>query len=251
MVKVMSLFKGVLSLNPISVLDPGHIRGVLNADKVKKALNKLGVKDEQKESFVLGIIGKDRFPPQLASDDELGNKVLEKLKGSAPVNEKEAKQALQLLQSGESFKDVAFTVSTLLAFIVNPKRFAHPRPDLDTWLKGFPPAIGGDIRALIGNVITQIKDGNRPGDPQILNETLRQIYQNREIGNAIDTANVLFHPDNQSLRLALVIYARLNGVDLEDRDIDEVRETVLNRSSPDLGRLLAYAFDNKTRLLGR
>ena len=53
----------------------------------------------------------------------------------------------------------------------------------------------------------------------------------------------LYAKDNRSVRLATIIYARSNGVDLTDQDIDTALNTVLNPDNPDLGPALVRAFE--------
>lgn len=93
--------------------------------------------------------------------------------------------------------------------------------------------------------IKQVQSGQPIQGPEILNNTLVGIYALPEVGYVIDTANALLDEENESLRLALLIYARLNGINLEQQDIDKVRETVINRENPDLGTLLLYLGDRK------
>lgn len=53
----------------------------------------------------------------------------------------------------------------------------------------------------------------------------------------------LIRPENRYVRLALVVYARGNGIPLEDSDVDVLRNNVFNTNHPDLGPVLVAAVD--------
>lgn len=53
----------------------------------------------------------------------------------------------------------------------------------------------------------------------------------------------LLDPQNRSIRLALLLYARSNGFDLKEEDLDVVYESLLARDRPDLGPVLAAALE--------
>lgn len=250
--------KKLLPQDPAVALDQVMSSNALNSPQIRTALQKIGVSNDNTADFIHGIFGGRQFPSQLAGNNNLQDKIIAKLQGakeSTPVTKEQAKEALQLIQSGELFRDVAFTISALFSFIAKPEQFSHPATQVLSWLMDLAPAIVADIgpehlKALVSDWVADVRAGQQPTDPQILNNTLKQVYSLQAVGNAIDTANVLFSKDNESLRLALVIYLRLRGVNVSENDIDEVRATVLNRSEPELGGLLKYIFSNQRRLLG-
>lgn len=104
----------------------------------------------------------------------------------------------------------------------------------------------------ISNQIKLAKEGEPLENPAILNNTLKTIYSAPEVGNTINVISALLAPENESLRIALLVYARLNNINLEQQDIDTVRDTILNRNEPNLGSLLLYVLtpENTIRLTG-
>ena len=62
------------------------------------------------------------------------------------------------------------------------------------------------------------------------------IYESptgKELG---ETAKILL--ENESVRLAIIAYARANGINLNESDLDTFRETALNTKDPDLEPLV-------------
>lgn len=228
-----------------------HQENIFHSEKIASILERLGIHQNDKISFLNGLIGAggNLFPVSLIGNDHyIGRSILDRLQGShgSPITDEQKNQILQLIQSGELFRDVGYTLSTIFKFVGNQGNFELlPIEDL---IQNLPLATLADIRTLLAEIKNVSEGGTNP-NPQLLNETLRSIYETPQISNAVETANLLFDNNHPSLRLALIIYARLHNVNLEEADIDEVRRTILNRDAPDLGGLLVYAKNNKERLL--
>lgn len=234
-----------------TIVNHEHIVNLYRLDKITNILERLGIQENDKTSFISGLIGgsEHSFPASLIGNDHfIRRSILDRLQGShgLPVTDEQKAQVLQLIQSGELFRDVGYTLSTVINFAGNPSNF-DLRP-IEEFVQNLPQATLADIQTLFTE-FKYISEGRAISNPQLLNQTLHSIYQMPQIGNVVETANLLFDNNHPTLRLALIIYARLNKVNIEEADIDEVRKTLLNIDSPDLGGLLVYAKDNKERLL--
>ena len=161
-----------------------------------------------------------------------------------PVSGDEARQIADLLASGEFYGDIAAAsaemlrvVPTLPITLTKDARTVHrffqlPRAlarDLD---QGFFEALGtaGDLL-----------DGSLDRDPHLLRHTMRVLYDIASVETTFEMIRSLIDPDNETIRLAIVLYARANGIELEPGDLDLLRQTVLNPQDPDLGPALVAA----------
>jgi hypothetical protein len=259
------LADSVQNESPLRILTASGIKPLVNKQRIREALKQtregnlreLNLNDDEAEAFFRGMFEDDNFPNGLAGDQGPLGKVFKEAGDKSPVTGDQAKQGLGLIKSGELFRDVAFTVTTLFGFVADPARFSEPGARFRQFGEGLVKLSTGvrsdlDPRLAFGRISKQmesIKSGQKPDDPELLRDTLKSIYGLPEIGDAIGAANALLQPDNESLRLALLVYARLNGINLTEEDIDKVRETILDRNNPDLGRLFRYAFDNKERFI--
>lgn len=109
----------------------------------------------------------------------------------------------------------------------------------------------GEFTKDLDGLIESIKSGKPPKAPEVLNNTLKTLFQIAIIGDAVNTANDLFNPENEGLRIALLVYARLHNINLEQADIDVMRNTILNTDNPQLGVFLLYVAENARRLMGK
>ena len=106
-----------------------------------------------------------------------------------------------------------------------------------------------DSPQLISSLTKDIlQDGRINTQPPILNNTIRVIYAQATIFQIAKTLNALL--GNDTLRLAIIIYARSQGVNISQKDLDLVREA-LDPNDPDLGSLLAPAYSRLARDFGK
>jgi len=172
----------------------------------------------------------------------------------------EAKQAYELIESDEVFRDIFYSLNVIFSLITKPDRFSDldgSFKDSPDTLMNLPGSILSDLDPMsafdkISTQIEQVRKGMPPEDPAILDNTLKGIYSNSEVGYRIDIISDLLAPENESLLLALLVYARLNGINLEQKDIDKVRDTILDRENTKLGSLFLYLLlpENSIRLAG-
>lgn len=228
--------------------------------------------DRNKHLVPLGIFGKDSasslfsrwqdekaVPPEMMNDatfrESLQKIARDTFDEKSPLRSDDAESVKELIETGELFNDLAYTVTTLFNLAPRLENSKNPLGTIVNSLTDFPKAVAADIgpeqlSSRFVNQLQRLKQGDPLDEPQILDHTLKQLYAISPIAPVIETSNALLAEDNQTLRIALLVYARLNGINLEERDIDKVRETVLNTEQPSLGGLLKYALENAARLKG-
>lgn len=228
--------------------------------------------DRHKLLVPLGIFGKDRasslfsrwrdertIPPEMMNEttfrESLQKIARDTFDEKSPIRSDEAESVKELIETGELFNDLAYTVTTLFNLVPKPENSKNPLGTIVNSLTDFPKAVAADIdpeqlSSRFVNQLQRLKQGDPLDEPQILDHTLKQLYAISPIAPVIGTSNALLAEENQTLRIALLVYARLNGVNLEEQDIDKVRETILNTDQPRLGGLLKYALENAARLKG-
>lgn len=187
----------------------------------------------------------------------LENVAITKLSQQSPLRPDEAEVVIKLVRSGELFKDLLFTLIRIIKLVINEFNNIENIPQIIPELINIPVAVVTDLLNAqefvnnLGRYIYKIKNGDFPKNWSLLNNTLKAIFQIVIIAKVIDTANNLFNKDNKSLRISLLIYARLHKINLEDKDIDVIRNDLLNKENPQLGALILYVLDNANRLSGQ
>jgi hypothetical protein len=159
-----------------------------------------------------------------------------------------------LLANGEFFRDIGSTTAVTL-----------------TTVRGLPLAVAEDIRwsprairllfALIRDlrgtpasawkVFTELRGGQLEDPPAVLTHTLRVLYATASIAAISEMIRTLLAKDNQTFRLAVVVYARSAGIPIEDADLDVLLESAFNTNEPDLGPTLDRAIQRLEVNLGR
>ncbi len=160
------------------------------------------------------------------------------------ISDEEARQIATLLLSGEFYGDVADAsavivraVPTLPIALTRDVRAVHR-------LVRLPQALARDLdQGFFEAVLTagNLIDGDLDREPHLLRHTLRVLYDVATVESTFEMIRALIDPSNESVRLAIVLYARANGVDLEPGDLDLLRRSVLNPQDPDLGPALVLA----------
>lgn len=216
----------------------------VNASDIESALRALLV-NRQPLSGVIGNLTDDQRRQLLGVVVRVAANEL----GVPFARDEEAFAAVRLLVTGEFFRDtidsveaVLLTVPELLVAIPGdvvrlPWTVVRLGRAVVNDIPGVPRTIFSVARTLVDRIIPGREDDDRP-DPQLLTNTLRVFYQNGTFRSVAELFNELLAPDNESLRLALVIYARANGIRIRSEDIDLVRTHLLNPNNPNLGPLL-------------
>lgn len=245
-------------------VDEAQLSEVIEWAKTKGYLAKLDIGEENAEQLFRSMLVNHNLPEELRNNDKLRNELIQVAKDkageSSPLTPDEARDTAELIKSGEIFADIFYTFNTLFSLVVKPERFTN----LDDSIKDhigaaihLPGSLIADLKpssvtARVSSQIKRVKNGQQPEDPAILNNTLKSVFSAPEVGNSVEVINALLAPENESIRIAVLIYARLNGINLDQQDIDEVRNTVLDKDNPKLGALLHYLLtpENAARLAG-
>ena len=244
--------------------DENRISDVIAWAKNEGYLEDMDISEENAEVILQSIIVEHDLPEELRNNEQLRKELkqvaIEKAGDSSPLPPDEARRAFELIVSGEIVEDLFYSLKVIYSLIIKPDRFSNLDDSFEAYLDSLIQLPGSLIADLnprsafdrISNQIGLVKAGDPPDDPEILDRTLQTIFSAPEIGNTIDVISALLAPENESLRIALLVYARLNGVNLEQQDIDKVRDTILVSDDPNLGSLLGYVLipDNSKRLAG-
>ncbi len=142
----------------------------------------------------------------------------------------EITKAVQLIKTGQFYKDFIRAASTSV------KLFPQLRNSINKEL--ISPNIAICPISSISTGTTEIikHPSSIIQDPQLLESMLSCVYKNKPIEAVAQTASTLLQ--NDSIKLAIIVYARANGINLNEGDLDALRNTVLNTESPDLDALV-------------
>ena len=214
-----------------------RISEVIDWTKTKSYLARLSISEDNAEVVFRSMLVEHNLPEELRKNEplrgELKRVVIEEAGKNAPLRPDEANLVKELLASGEIFRDIFYS-SKVIFSLAKPDRFFRLDDSFKNHLKTIiklPNSIISDLNPnnafdMISTQIAQLKAGETPNDPDILNNTLKTIYSTPEIGNIIDVISALLAPKNETLRITLTVYARLNGINLGQQDIDKARDTM-------------------------
>lgn len=160
-----------------------------------------------------------------------------------PVTPDEAAKVLDLLRSGEFFSDAAGTTSAVVRLTQQlPGALVRDIPRTPGRLDELGEALvrdGADALGHIGQLAADLLDGHldRPRSP--LTNTLRWLYGNAAARAVAETVRRIIARDNETARLAILIYARAHGIPLTAEGLDALHDGPLDPQDPDLGPALA------------
>lgn len=161
-----------------------------------------------------------------------------------PISEEEARRIAALLLSGEFYGDVADASAVILRAVPTlPIALTKDVGRVQRWVR-LPQALARDLDEGFLQALTtagDLMDGTLDREPHLLRHTLRVLYDFASVETTFETIRSLIDPANESVRLAIVLYARANGIALAPGDLDVLRRTVLNPQDPDLGPALVLA----------
>ena len=159
-----------------------------------------------------------------------------------------------LLSTGEFFRDIssstAATLSTVRGLPLALAEDIHWSPRAIRLLF----ALRRDLRGTPASawmVFAQLRDGELDDPPAVLSNTLKVLYETASIAAISEMIRTLLAKDNESFRLAIVLYARSAGIPIEEADLDRLRESVFDTDEPDLGPALVRAVERLEENLGR
>ena len=179
------------------------------------------------------------------SDSKAIRSALKKIPLPAKLQPEEAQQVIDLLLTGQFRGDVADATAAVLHLIpdlpVAVVRDVRSLPRLPIRLV---IAIKRDLVTVPKRVRTVTKDlldnGKLDRQPVILNNTVKVIFQQAAPFQIAQTVHTLL--GNETVRLAIIIYARSEGIRISQKELDVVQDA-LDPNDPDLGALVVPAFD--------
>ena len=188
-----------------------------------------------------------RKPPAEAGSQDVLIRALQVGGGIArpglPVTPEEAAQVLELLRSGEFFSDAAGTTSAVVQLTQQlPRALVRDIPRTPSRLHELGEALvrdGVDAFGHISELAADLLDGQLDRPPSPLANTLRWLYGNAAPTAVAETVRRIIARDNETARLAILIYARAHGIPLTPEGLDALHDGPLNPQDPDLGPALA------------
>ncbi|MCX7067878.1 MAG: hypothetical protein NTW85_09330 [Methylococcales bacterium] len=246
-------FPTVNEANLIKVIDWADKQGYLQ---------KLGIGKKTATMLAHSMVADDKKLPQVLLENPeirhaLEKTVVKKAGEKSPLTPDETKAVIELIRTGELFQDLVFTFTRVYKLSLNELGDVRKLPSAITDIVKLPAVVVSDLIHVgefvqnLDGFIKSINSGKSPKNSGIFNNTLKTLFHIAILGDAVNTANDLFSEENQSLRIALLVYARLHNVNLEEADIDEVRNSLLNTDNPQLGDFLLYTAKNAPRLMGK
>jgi hypothetical protein len=206
-----------------------------------------GLDEAAVEHVLRAVFVERRRPDELLQDPQVRAVVLAvAMKALAAetgvdLGDEEQQRVIEIIETGQFFGDAA-SATAVLAHVV-PRLPLALAGDLRAAPTGVPRlalALGRDLVTtplLVPAVIDDLlDDGSFDRQPAILTETMRTLYDFGSVATTAETLRALLA--NESVRFAILVYARLNGVPLEPADLDAVRAS-LDPANPDLGPLVA------------
>jgi hypothetical protein len=160
-----------------------------------------------------------------------------------PVTAEEAAQIVELLRSGEFFSDAAGTTSAVVELTRQlPPALVRDIPRTPSRLDELGEALvrdGADAFGHISELAADLLDGQLDRPPSPLTNTLRWLYGNAAAATVAETVRRIISRDNETARLAILIYARAHGIPLTPEGLDALHDGPLDSQDPDLGPALA------------
>ncbi len=170
-----------------------------------------------------------------------------------PITAAEAREVVTLLTTGELFEDLGTGLAA--AVRLGPQAPAALVKDVLA-LPELPPHLVAAIRRDLHDdptrspreVLVGLRDGRLEG--KVLSNTLPVLLGLAAPEAVVNTVRTLIAPENRTLRLAVVVYARLHGVDIDDEDLDTVYRAI-DPTNPDLSPLFAQGLTRVRDKYGR
>ena len=216
-------------------------------DLLDQVAGQVGGADGERLRHALQQLFVARKPPGEAGHQDVLIRALQVGGGIArpglPVTPEEAAKVLELLRSGEFFSDAAGTTSAVVQLTRElPGALVRDIPRTPSRLDELGEALvrdGADAFGHVSQLAADLLDGHldRPSSP--LTNTLRWLYGNAAATAVAETVRQIIARDNETARLAILIYARAHGIPLTPEGLDALHDGPLNPQNPDLGPALA------------
>jgi hypothetical protein len=159
----------------------------------------------------------------------------------APVTPTEAREVVELLSTGELFADLGEGLAAALRLGRQaPSALVEDALALPELPAELVAAIRRDMRddpsASPRDVLAGLGAGRL--DRRLFTNTLRVLLGAAAPAALAETVRTLIAPENRTFRLAIIVYARLHGVDIDVEDLDAVHRAI-DPAAPDLSPLFA------------
>lgn len=200
-------------------------------------------------TLLTAILAEPRQPGRITGEDQtLLTQILPLVANAGagqlgiPIEVEDARAALNLLLSGEFFRDaVDFSTVVLRTVPRLPLVAVGGIPRLPATLFGLLRGIVSDTLRFPDDMRTFI-DGMVSGanDPDVpfLRNTLVRLYDVGTVREVAGLLRALIAPENETARLALVLYAQANGIPITQQHLDVLRDSILNAEDPQLAPIL-------------
>jgi hypothetical protein len=209
-----------------------------SADEIERALSAVFVHGASPKSALADP--KLRAAVMSAALDELAKQT------GVTLTPEQAQNALALLSTGRFFADLASALAAVVFAVRQlPIHVAHDVTRAPHHVVPLMVALGRDLAptpfAVPPVLEDLLDDGKLDHPPAVLPHTLACLLGFATLGSTSRMVSDLIGPNNQSVRLAIVAYARAHRIPLEEADLDLLRTTVFDAQTPDLGPALATA----------
>ena len=205
------------------------------------------------------VLRGERSPAEVVRDPELRRRLLERGVAEAleaagvPATPEEIRRIALLLETGELFADVGAATAAILVVLPRmPLAIARDALRSPTQVPRVVVALAadlGDAATDLPAVLADVADGRLDDPPPLLTRTLRVLFELASLEAAATTLRAWLAPENETVRLAILLYARANGLPLEPSDLDALH-AALDPEQPDLGPLWIAAWEHLAVRLG-
>lgn len=159
-----------------------------------------------------------------------------------PVTPAEAARVVELLRSGEFWSDAAGATGAVLRLTRElPRALLRDVPRTPERLGELAEALvrdGAEGPGHMGRIAEDLLDGRLDRPPSPFTNTLRWLYHAAAPSAVAETVRRIIAPDNETARLAVLLYARAHGIPLTPEGLDALRDGPLDSRDPDLGPAL-------------
>ena len=140
-------------------------------------------------------------------------------------------EALTLFLTGKAEKDIKSSVNGVLNTFMG-------LITADNLLRAFKNV--ADYQYAPRWLLAAIRDISNPDSKQLFTNLLTKFNNDPLGSSASDIINILIQKDNRTMRLAIIAYARMNGIKIKDENLDQVGEA-LRKENPTLSPAMVGA----------
>jgi hypothetical protein len=163
---------------------------------------------------------------------------------SLPLNAEQRAEALELLTSGKAEIDIKDSLANIAEVLYGLKSGGAQK--IVTTLSSTDHA-EALFTAMKKDIQLRMETGL--GRKHIMVNTA-EVVNSGAIGSIVsDTVNIFIKKDNRTMRLAIIAYARMNGINITEQNLNDLG-TALSQDSPDFYPLLASLMDTMKKEYG-